>query len=99
MAARAAETESATENEALHEVSEEMPNQAAVQEPISLANNLFTEEVQVEHIPVNRIVETRPGVRQEGDVTIVPVIEEVITVQKRLLLREEVRVTRTRVEN
>ena len=36
--------------------------------------------------------------RQEGDTLIVPVLEEVLVVEKRLLLKEEVRITRTRTE-
>ena len=32
--------------------------------------------------------------RHEGDVTIIPLIEEVLVVEKRLLLREEIRVSR-----
>jgi stress response protein YsnF len=35
-----------------------------------------------------------PAVRQEGDVTIYPVLEEVLVVEKRLVLKEEVHVRR-----
>lgn len=59
---------------------------------------LFVEDVQVERVPINRIIDGPAQTRQEGDTTIVPVVEEVITVQKRLLLREEVRITRRRTE-
>jgi stress response protein YsnF len=45
---------------------------------------------------VNEFVSGPVGVRQEGDVTIVPVLEEVLVVEKRLMLREEIRVTRRR---
>jgi stress response protein YsnF len=34
--------------------------------------------------------------RQEGDTWILPVLEEILVVEKRLMLREEVRVTPTR---
>jgi hypothetical protein len=47
---------------------------------------------------VKRILDAPAQVRQEGDVTIIPVIEEVITGQKRLLLREGIRITRRRTE-
>jgi hypothetical protein len=60
--------------------------------------SLFSEEVSVERVPVNRIVDTPAEIRQEGDTTVFPVMEEVITVQKRLLLKEEVRITRKRTE-
>jgi len=57
---------------------------------------LFGEDVTVERVQVNRLVDAAPQSRQDGDTTIIPVVEEVITVQKRLLLREEVRITRRR---
>lgn len=68
------------------------------EKPASFSDPLFTENVHVENVPVNRIVDGPVSVRQEGDVTIIPVVEEVITIQKRLLLREEVRITRRRSE-
>jgi uncharacterized protein (TIGR02271 family) len=54
----------------------------------------FSEEVSVERVPVNRIVETAPQPRQEGDTMVFPVLEEVVVVERRLMLKEEVRVTR-----
>ena len=54
------------------------------------------EKVAVERIRIDRIVDGPVEVRQEGDTTIVPVLEEVLVVEKRLMLREEVRITRTR---
>lgn len=59
---------------------------------------LFREEVVVERVPVNQFVEARPGVRQEGDVMIIPVVEEQVFVQKRLVLVEELRVRKQVVE-
>jgi stress response protein YsnF len=48
------------------------------------------QEVVVKRVPVNRIVDAPAPVRQEGSVTIVPVYEEVLVVEKRLRLKEEV---------
>jgi hypothetical protein len=59
---------------------------------------LYTEQASVERIAVNRIVDAYPQVREEGETTIVPVVEEVLVVQKRLMLKEEVRITRKRVQ-
>lgn len=59
---------------------------------------LFQEDVEVERIPVNRFIDGPVETRQEGDLTIVPVVEEVLTVQKRLLLKEEVHIRRRRAE-
>ena len=37
-----------------------------------------------------------PAIRQEGDVTIVPVVEEIVVVERRLMLKEELHVRRVR---
>ncbi len=59
---------------------------------------LIRERVQVERVPVNRPVEGPMESRQEGDTLIIPVVEEELVVQKRLLLKEEIRITRQRTE-
>jgi stress response protein YsnF len=59
--------------------------------------NVQRETVEVTRVPIDRMVETAPEVRTEGDVTIVPVLEEVLVVEKRLLLKEELHIRR-RVE-
>jgi uncharacterized protein (TIGR02271 family) len=59
-----------------------------------------------EHVDVNRVVVNRmidpsddaPVVRYEGDTIIMPVLEEVVVVDIRLMLREEVHITRRRVD-
>ncbi len=56
---------------------------------------LLRETVRVERVPINQIVTEAPAARQEGDTLIVPVLEEVLVTEKRLLLKEEVRITRT----
>ncbi len=57
---------------------------------------LAREAVEVTRVPVGRIVETMPAVREEGDVTIMPVVEEIVVVERRLLLKEEVHIRRIR---
>lgn len=57
---------------------------------------LAEERVDVQRVEVNRFVKAPPPVRQEGNVTIVPVMEEVLVVEKRLMVREELRITRRR---
>jgi uncharacterized protein (TIGR02271 family) len=52
------------------------------------------EEVEVEHVAVGQPIDTMPSVRQEGDVTIVPVVEEVLKIERRLVLKEEVHIRR-----
>jgi stress response protein YsnF len=51
--------------------------------------------VDVTRVPIGREVTEAPAVRTEGDVTIVPVFEERLVVEKRLFLVEELHVRRT----
>ena len=55
------------------------------------------ESVEVTRVPIDRVVETLPEIRTEGDVTILPVVEEEVVVMKRLVLKEELHIRR-RVE-
>ena len=57
---------------------------------------LTHERVEVEHVPIGRTVEAVPPIREEGDTTIFPVVEEVVVVERRLVLKEEIRVRRLR---
>ena len=52
------------------------------------------EDVEVEHVPVGRVVAAREAPHEEGDVLIVPVYEEQLVVSKRLVLREELHIRR-----
>ena len=53
------------------------------------------EKVEVERIPIGRQVEAMPPMRTEGDVTIIPVVEEVLKVERHLILKEEVHIRRS----
>jgi uncharacterized protein (TIGR02271 family) len=59
---------------------------------------LFREEVTVERVPINQYVDQPPQVRHEGDVMIIPVVQEQLVMQKRLVLVEELRVRKQVVE-
>lgn len=59
---------------------------------------LLREEVTVERIPINQYVDQTPQVRQEGDIMIIPVVQEQIVMQKRLVLVEELRVRKQIIE-
>ena len=58
--------------------------------------DLNHDQVVVERVAVGRVVETVPEIRQEGDVTILPIVEEEVVVIRRLVLKEEVHVRRIR---
>ena len=63
---------------------------------------LRSERAEMERVPVNRELaegEPAPVVRQEPDGTVVvPVLEEVLVVERRLVLREEIRMRLVSVE-
>jgi stress response protein YsnF len=53
------------------------------------------ESVEVTRVPINREIDAAPSIRTDGDVTIIPVVEEVIVIEKRLVLKEEIHLRRT----
>ena len=54
------------------------------------------EDVVIERVAVYQYVDTPPVTRYEGETTIIPVVREVVVTEKKLLLVEEVRVTKRR---
>lgn len=63
-----------------------------------LRETLRADAVGVTRVPIDRVIaegETPPQVRDEDGVTIIPVLEEVLVVEKRLVLKEEVHIRRT----
>lgn len=58
---------------------------------------LIRERVEVEHVVIGRPIDAVPSVREEDDVTIIPIVEEVLVIEKRLVLKEEVHIRRVRV--
>lgn len=59
---------------------------------------LWQETVDVRRVPVNRVLDAPVDIRREGDVVIVPVMEEVLVVEKQLLLKEEIHIRRERTQ-
>lgn len=64
------------------------------EETVTVDEPLVTETVEVERIAIGRPVDAAVAVRHEGDVMIVPVVEERLVVRKELVLVEELRITR-----
>lgn len=70
-----------------------------VHEREELVDEPLTEDrVEIERVPINRLLKKPIGARVEGDTTIIPVLKEVLVVEKQLMLVEEVRLTRKQVE-
>jgi uncharacterized protein (TIGR02271 family) len=59
--------------------------------------DLRHDEVDIERVTVNREVDGPLDTRQEGDCMVIPVVEEVLVVQKRWMLKEEIRIRRRSV--
>ena len=62
-----------------------------------LRQELQGERLEIVRVPLDVLVEpgaAPPQVRTEGNVTILPVVEEVLVVERRLLIKEELRLIR-----
>ena len=59
---------------------------------------LLRDEVEIERVPINRVVEGPLPIRYEGDTMIISLLEEVLVIETRLLLKEEVHITTRRTE-
>jgi len=57
---------------------------------------LHHEQVEIERTALNTPVDAIPSIRQEEDVIVIPVVEEVVRVERHLMLKEEIRIRRIR---
>jgi stress response protein YsnF len=62
--------------------------------PASWETTLRQDEVDVARVPIDQPVDAAPALRWEGETLIVPVLAEEVVVTRRLILREEIRLTR-----
>jgi uncharacterized protein (TIGR02271 family) len=59
---------------------------------------LWQEQVTIERVPVNQRVDGPVPVRHEGSTVVIPVLEEVLVIEKRFFLREELHIKTRRIE-
>jgi uncharacterized protein (TIGR02271 family) len=57
---------------------------------------LERQEVAVERVPIGKRIEAIPPVREEADMIVIPIVEEVLVVERHLVLKEEVHIRRVR---
>ena len=50
--------------------------------------------IEIERVPIGRTIDVVPPMTQEGDMTIIPVVEEIVVVERRLILKEEIHIRR-----
>ena len=51
---------------------------------------LVHETVEIERVAIGRPIDVAPPIREEGDTTVISIVEEVIVVERRLILKEEI---------
>ena len=61
---------------------------------MAVDESLLRESAEIETIPIGRQIFEMPSVRHEGDTIVVPIVEEILHTERRLILKEEVRITR-----
>jgi uncharacterized protein (TIGR02271 family) len=59
---------------------------------------LFQDNVAITRVPMQRVVDGPVPVREEHGTTIISVVEEVLVVEKRWMLREEIHIRQQRLE-
>jgi uncharacterized protein (TIGR02271 family) len=57
---------------------------------------LAHETVEISRAPIGQPIDAMPAVREEGDTIVIPLVEEVLVTERRLFLKEEVRVRKAR---
>jgi len=59
---------------------------------------LFHDKVAITRVPIQRVVDGPVPVREENGTTIISIVEEVLVVEKRLMLQEEIHIRKQRIE-
>lgn len=65
--------------------------------PENLTVPITRDDVEVQRVPVNQIISSPAQPHQDGDWYVVPVMKEMLVVEKRLMLVEEIRIRRSQV--
>lgn len=79
---------------------ENVTGRVRVRTVLDVTKEMVRQELESEHltvtrVPVDQLIEAAPPIRTEGDVTIIPIVEEILVVETRLVLKEEVHIRRT----
>ena len=61
---------------------------------VAVDEALLRESAEIETIQIGRQIFEMPSIRHEGETIVVPIVEEVLHTERRLILKEEVRITR-----
>jgi uncharacterized protein (TIGR02271 family) len=61
---------------------------------VVIDEDLLRQSAEIETVAIGRQIFEMPVVRHEGETIIIPIVEEVLHTERRLFLKEEVRITR-----
>jgi stress response protein YsnF len=64
------------------------------EDPHLIDEILSSERVEIERVPIGKVVDSAPSIREDGDMIVIPIVEEIV--ERRLVLKEEVRIRKTR---
>lgn len=75
-------------------------HKTVTEHPVVIDEGLLRDELRVEHVPVDRIVgaDQAPANRYQGDTLVIPVLEEVLVIERKVRIKEELHITRVRHE-
>jgi uncharacterized protein (TIGR02271 family) len=75
-------------------------NKSVTEHPYQIEQTLLHDEVVVKHVAVDRIVSLAdaPASRYEGETLIVPVLEEVLVIERRIRIKEEIHIIKKKRE-
>ncbi len=60
---------------------------------VAVDEDLLRQSAEIETVPIGRQIFEMPSVRHEGETIIVPIVEEILHTERRLILKEEIRIT------
>jgi stress response protein YsnF len=74
---------------------------SVTEQPFEVDETLHRDDVEISHVAVGQFVTGTdvPAARYEGDTYIIPIIEEVLVVERRLRIKEEVHITKVKRED
>jgi uncharacterized protein (TIGR02271 family) len=75
-------------------------NKSVTERPVEIDEILRHDELSVTHVPIDRIIAPAdaPVSRYEGETLVIPVLEEVLVVERRLRIKEELHITKAQRE-
>lgn len=75
-------------------------HKTVTEQPVTIDERLMRDEMEVRRVTVDRVLDSgeAPAPRYEGDTLVIPVLEEVLVVERRLRIKEELHITRIQRE-